>query len=460
MNTDQIQQKLEWLLRASLTLTIALAGCAPSSNSVDGGKEPAAGAAEVAAAPTNRVDIPAAVRQYLGITFAKVEARNVSQTLRMPGRFEYLPTAWREYRTPLDGRVELLVAQYQRVEPGTPLYRVDSTTWQGLHESISALEARLESMDALREAHRRHQLSVVERAEIWQERVAQLTELRAAVGGNAAQSTEALATLNAAQAELAEIMEKGAELEAQQRQHESELRALRARRDVLSSVGSPSAARGGDEYDPMFTAHAVAAGVVESLGVTPGGLSEANGLVLTIVQPEQVRFRARALQADLGRLQDGLLARVVPPLGGSIPIGEPLSGVLQLALDADADERTLDLLVKPETLAPWARAGVAAHLEVLLAGGELELALPTAAIVRDGAEPIIFRRDAANRDKAIRMVADVGLSDGRWTVIHSGVKEGDEIVVGGNYQLMLATSDTAAKGGHFHPDGTFHEGKD
>ena len=41
-----------------------------------------------------------------------------------------------------------------------------------------------------------------------------------------------------------------------------------------------------------------------------------------------------------------------------------------------------------------------------------------------------------------------------------GVKEGDEIVVAGNYQLMLATSGTAAKGGHFHSDGTFHEGKD
>jgi hypothetical protein len=39
------------------------------------------------------------------------------------------------------------------------------------------------------------------------------------------------------------------------------------------------------------------------------------------------------------------------------------------------------------------------------------------------------------------------------------VREGDEIVVGGNYQLMLATSGSAPKGGHFHSDGTFHEGE-
>jgi hypothetical protein len=134
-----------------------------------------------------------------------------------------------------------------------------------------------------------------------------------------------------------------------------------------------------------------------------------------------------------------------------------MSGTLQIGLAADADERTVDLVVQPQALASWARAGVSAHLEVTLAGGTEELAIPLSAVVRDGATPIIFRRDPANPDKAIRMEADLGLSDGRWIVIASGVKEGDEIVVGGNYQLMLATSGTAAKAGHFHSDGTFHD---
>jgi hypothetical protein len=51
-------------------------------------------------APTNRVDIPASVRQNLGITFAKVEPRQVARTLRVPGRFELIPTARRDYRAP------------------------------------------------------------------------------------------------------------------------------------------------------------------------------------------------------------------------------------------------------------------------------------------------------------------------------------------------------------------------
>jgi multidrug efflux pump subunit AcrA (membrane-fusion protein) len=101
---------------------------------------------------------------------------------------------------------------------------------------------------------------------------------------------------------------------------------------------------------------------------------------------------------------------------------------------------------------------VSAQLEIALAGGTEELAIPMSAVVRDGTRAIIFRRDPKDADKVIRMEADLGLSDGRWVVIQSGVMEGDEIVLGGNFQLMLATSGTTEKAGHFHSDGTFHEG--
>lgn len=412
-------------------------------------------------APTNRVEIPAPVRQNLGITFAKVETRNVAQTLRVPGRFELLPTARREYRTPLPGRVELLVTQYERVEAGTPLYRVDSAAWRDLHEQIASTQARVDSMVPLREAHRAHERSLEEKLALWQARLRQLDELRAAGGGSASQFTEARATLSATQAELAEVMEKGAELQAQQKQAESDLRALNSRHGLLVRGSNCPDRPEGDDPGAGYTVCAVAPGVVESFGVTPGALVEENGNVLTVVQPDEVRFRARGLQSDLGRLRDGLPALITPPQGGSIDPRDSMTGTLRIGLTADADERTVDLIVRPATVANWARSGVSAHLEVTLAGGEGagELAIPLAAVVRDGATPIIFRRDPADPDKAIRMPADLGLSDGRWVVIASGVKEGDEVVVGGNYQLMLATSGSAPKGGHFHPDGTFHEGE-
>ena len=449
-------------IATTLALVLALTCCdrKDEKHTEGDGHNHRSGSGSATAAPTNRVDIPVSVRQNLGITFAKVEYRNVAQTLRVPGRFELLPTARREYRTPLAGLVEVLVSQYQRVEPGTPLYRVDAAAWRDLHEQIAAMQARVDSMGPLREAHRHHEQSLTDKVALWQERLKQLDELRVAGGGSASQFTEARATLNATQAELADVMEKDAELQAQQKQAEAELRSLKSRHVLLVRGSQCGDRHEGLEPGSGYTVCAVASGVVETIGITPGGLAEENGHIVTVVQPDQIRFRARALQSDLGRLRDGLAASIAPPQVGNVPLKDAMNGVLQIGLAADADERTVDLVVVPSTLAPWARSGVSAHLEVTLAGGEDELAIPLSAVVRDGASPIIFRRDPANAEQAIRMEADLGLSDGRWIVLKSGVREGDEIVLGGNYQLMLATSGNASKGGHFHSDGTFHEGED
>ena len=51
------------------------------------------------------------------------------------------------------------------------------------------------------------------------------------------------------------------------------------------------------------------------------------------------------------------------------------------------------------------------------------------------------------------------MDDGRWVALLSGVRDGDEVVLDGAFQLMLATSGSIQKGGHFHSDGTFHEGE-
>jgi len=409
--------------------------------------------AEQAAAPTNRVDIPEAVRRNLGVTFAKVESRNVARTLRVPGRFEPLPTAHREYRAPLGGRVELLVTQYQRVVAGTPLYRVESPAWRALEEEIIATEAKVASMPPVREAHRVHERSLADKVELWNQRLAQLEELQQAGGGSGQQLTEARVTMTATKAELADVMEKDAMLEAEEKRAKAELRSLLARRDSL--LAACASGSGAQTPPGTLVVCAVADGVVEDLGVTQGALAEEGARIVTLMQPEKIRFRGHALQGDLARLRDGLAARIAPT-GGAVAAGASMTGTLLIGLEADPASRTIDLIVTPDALAPWARAGVAGSLEVTLEGGSEELAVPLGCVVRDGNKAIIFRRDPKNPDKAIRLEADLGIDDGRWIVVQSGVRGGDEIVLAGNYQLMLATGASAPKGGHFHSDGTWH----
>ena len=70
---------------------------------------------ETSDAPSNRVDIPASVRNNLGITFAKVERRKVANTTRVPGTFELQPLARHDYHLMLPGVVEFAVDQFDMI---------------------------------------------------------------------------------------------------------------------------------------------------------------------------------------------------------------------------------------------------------------------------------------------------------------------------------------------------------
>ena len=439
------------------------------------------------APPTNRVDIPSAVRSNLGITFATVERRRVQETLRVPGRFEYLPTAIREYRTMLPGRVEVLVEQFETVEAGTPLYRIDSPAWRELMKdvaetkaSISTLQSTLLTHENLYIAHKLQEESVLENVVIWSERIATLEALQNPSSETKRELVAARAKLSKTRERVAKLQELAAEHQAEQDHKRAALDAARAHQDLnfemaasLSELriedllvvdrtisGAPPA------WLTMNTIEirARTAGIVETLGVTNGAWVDTGENVVTTVQPDRIRFHAYGLQSDLGVLEDGLAATIIPPTptrsGTAIPMDATMQGMLQLAPNANANDRTIDLYVVPDQLADWARPGVAGQLEVVIdESASTELAIPLAAVQRDGLLPVIFRRAPDNANQVIRLEADLGLDDGRWIEVLSGVGEGDEIVLDGGFQLMLATSGTIQQGGHFHADGTYHEGE-
>lgn len=444
----------------------------------------------------NSVDVPDTVRRNLGITFAKVELRPVAQTIRVPGQFEPQPDARREYRTMLAGRVELLVAQFETVEVGRPLYRLASTEWRELQEklnetesSILQCEARTAAIGPLMAAHLRHEESLRATAELWEKRVHQLDETRSSGVVTLDGYIAAQTTLATARANLAEVLEKEAELEAQRIETQAQLGAAQSRFRLL--LATAATVLGIDEAaltrlcDPsprestphrhegpatqaaplwrevgVIEVRAAAGGVVDTVELTNGAWAASGSLVATTMEPSKLRFRAHGMQSDLGRLRNGLPVRIVPPKGGSIALQDTMEGVLQMGLRADSQERTLELFAAPRQLADWARPGISAHMEIVTAGGAEELAIPVSSVIQDGLAKVIFRRDPKNPDKIVRLEADLGVSDGRWVVVNSGVREGDEVVLDGVYQLMIATSGSVERGGHFHSDGSFHAGED
>lgn len=470
-------------LSAAVLLTMLSAGCGQGGGDAQLPARDDHAGEELPSNP-NLVSIPAAVRSNLGITFVTVERRRIEQTLRVPGRFEYLPTARREYRTALPGRVELLVDQFDRVDAGDALYLIDSPAWREHQErltealaSIERLRTRLASYGPLREAHRTHERQLEETIAIRRERVEQLGSLADAGGGRRPELIAARDAVSTAEAELAEVLEKEATLEADEAEARADLAAAEARFDFLLDAASSivrepvDALLAQDGHHPRWRSverievRAEARGVVDTIEITNGAWATQESAVLSIVQPDRLRFRASGLQSDLGVLRDGLRARIVPPTptaaGRAVPLTQTMSGTLSLGLSGDPIARTLDLFVVPEDLRAWARPGVSAHVEIVTdETASPVLAIPLAAVQRDGLSPVVFRRNPRNPNEVERMEADLGTDDGRWVALLSGVREGDEVVLDGAFQLMLATSGTVQKGGHFHSDGTFHEGED
>ncbi len=480
------------LIYLAFTAVVALlaVGCkdkpgtdkAQAGEAADAHEGHAHGPAEGAAQSSNGVAVPESVRRNLGITFAKVERRAVARTVRIPGRFELLPNARREYRTMLSGQVELAVSQYEAVEPGKPLYTLDSPAWRELQAKLNEADgairqakARVQTMKPLMDAHKNHEESLRESVEVWTDRVRQLEKGQGSGVISAETFAQARGTLSQNRSDLAEVMEKEAELQGRQVEVESELAVARERSELLLMNASSlleidkskltETANGDTDPHPLWKriskveVRAAVPGIVESFSLTNGSWATETSLVLATVRPELIRFRAQGLQSDLGRLRNGLPARVVPPKGGSIEMQDTMAGTITMGLLANPDERTIEVFVTPDRLSSWARAGVAAHLEIIAEGSSPEeLAVPVSATIRDGLSTVFFRRNPKKPDEVIRMEGDLGISDGRWVVVKSGLREGDEVVLDGVYQLMLASSASVQQGGHYDSDGTFHTG--
>ena len=415
-----------------------------------------------AAGPTNRVEIPPVVRDNLGITFAEVERRHVSRTRRVPGRFELLPTARREHRMMISGHVELLVEQYDAVDAGQPLFRFRSAEWSSLQSEIVTAEQDVHQAEAAVRVAEATVNETEKRLEIHRARLDALSGAEIRRADLELQYAETEASL--------------ARLEAERDQQATRLRAARAQSDqaitrAAAALNMPREAlleRDGDSQPRYRTLDAVIVqaaegGVVESIAITNGAYVERAALVVTIASPERVRFRASILQSEFNRAIGSSAARIVPPQSSDHGAAERVDATFTFGLEASPQQRTIELIAIAREHRPWMRPGVSAFLEITLDGTDRpELAIPRSALMKDGMQHVFFRRDPRDPNAAIRVEADLGPApgndDGRWVVIRSGLRLGDEVVLNGAYELMLATqqSGSTMQGGHFHPDCTWH----
>jgi multidrug efflux pump subunit AcrA (membrane-fusion protein) len=403
------------------------------------------------------IAIPSEVRRNLGITFATVERRQVQDTLRVPGVFEPMPNARHEYRAPLAGHIRIKVTQFAAVNKGDLLFTLDSPDWRRVqHEAVEA-ECDIKMAEAgLKVAESRFQ-EAQSSATIVRKRLENLASAQV----RKAELEADAATLEGSLVRLkAEIEAANAALDEANEHYISRLRTLASITTLSTDELLKPTAEGVARWRTIDALEICAeeSGTIELVSVNDGGWRETGELVVQTLDPTAVRFHAEAPQSELVRLNNGAACTIVPPLGGGVDVQSAITGTMQIGLTAHPEERTISLYVSADTLRPWVKAGVSAYLEIPRETSLAELSIPVASLVQDGLETVFFRRHPKDANRAIPVKADLGPSDGRWVVVRSGVKEGDEVVLDGAYALKLAGGANKPPAGyHYHTDGQLHK---
>ena len=424
------------------------------------------GAAAAAPKVTNRVPVPATVQRNLGITFVKAEERAVSETLRLAGHFDLPPSARMPAHTPLAGIVTVHVKPLERVEKGHLLSSVSSPE---LLEHRHALHLSSDGVGVATDA-----LAIAG---------ARVTEVQAAL----AYSRKRNARLRAAgatkadlQAQQAELKRRLVVLKAEQKARRHEVTRARHRFDAellsfSTQIGIPlDTLRETGPIDPdhgeakpqwevidRLELRAHDGGLVSEVAASSGAWLGAGDKVVELRKEGTLWLVARALNTDLSTLKNGQRVRLLATGDVGAGPGKSVGGTLQVGLTGDTGQQTIPVYVTLDETPEWARAGVAATVEVTTRGGkQREVAIPVGALVRDGLSDVFFRRDPADPEQVIRVEADRGPSDGEWVAVYNGVAPGDEVVVDGAYELKLASSRKPTETGHFHADGSFHAEED
>ncbi len=188
-------------------------------------------------------------------------------------------------------------------------------------------------------------------------------------------------------------------------------------------------------------------GLVEKLLILNGTWVSTGNAIIELTDTKNLRFKALVSADKAACLKDGLEAKV-----GN------LSGTLRLGIGNESGIVPVYVLFRKNIDALSGARAVA--VTTIGKTGETAIAVPDSAIVEIGLQKYVFLRDAKTTNRFIATAVTAGTKSGGWTDVTGLPSDHCEIVSAGAYELKLAASASESKpAGHFHADGTFHEGE-
>jgi RND family efflux transporter MFP subunit len=280
----------------------------------------------------------------------------------------------------------------------------------------------------------------------------------------AARVAEALAEFTAAEAALTQAKaayERTQKLAAEQAKsprelQEAELALVSARARHAAAAGLLATfqpAAGNPSGTPLLMElRAPIAGVLNAIAAGPGDVVTAGQALFTVLDPETVWMEARVPEANVPAL--GAAADAAVELPGEPRRFLPFTGdgggrLVALGLEVDATTRTVPLIYELPNPSGRFRVGQQVTLHVETANAQTALAIPYSALVEEGGWFVAYVQLAGEtfEKRELRL----GIRDGEWVEVRSGLSEGERVVTRGAYAIRLSTATGAIPAhGHAH----------
>ncbi len=194
------------------------------------------------------------------------------------------------------------------------------------------------------------------------------------------------------------------------------------------------------------------AGVLNAVNAGPGEVVSANQSLFSVLNPETIWIEASVPEASVASLGTAREASIELP--GATRQLAPVTGagrgqLVSLGLEVDAATRTVPLIYEMTNCDGAFRIGQSVMLHVETANVQNALAIPDSALIEEGGWFIAFVQVAGEtfQKRELRL----GIRDGEWIQVLSGLSEGERVVTRGAYAIRLSTATGAIPAhGHAH----------
>ena len=222
---------------------------------------------------------------------------------------------------------------------------------------------------------------------------------------------------------------------------------LEVARAAFEAVGGIHSADGDGGPDPhVYRLRSPIAGVIADRHVAPGEHVAVGTHAFTVVRPDPLWFVARvpARYAEAASEVSGAWFTVE-----GTTHAHAADRVVSVGSIIDAGSRALPVRLAVANPGGELKVGMLAEGHLFLGDPVEGVAVPTGAILDEDGLAVVYVKVGGEAFQ--RRIVETGPSDGSWTIVHSGVASGEQIVAVGAYQVRLASLGDVEVSDHGHP---------